>query len=502
MPLSANLRMLNELPQGQGDFSWCELNVNSRWNLADVLGALDMHGLSGKPMKRTSGTSVATEREVASRGAAILHDAPDEIHGLLTRLRSPSESARHLQTMNEAWPGLLRLVKKQVSDEAFGWFCLRLNDHISSSADDGSGVIWRKRAQQGASGAGAVAARLGVRVERLPHLVAACGLQPRSRETAAGRTVRAFDSREAWALKEHIEDHQPARQVTAQFGLSRERLSVLVGFGLLRAIGPRFSVTSVRHLFARIAELPASNDQTGTLDAPYVSLAEALRTQVPQAATGDFFQAAVSGAFAIRLVKTAPQHVRDFMIHQPAVATWLAGHSSGANGLTIADAAKQLGVKQEVAYHLVRIGLLRAVKRQVGRRTARVVGHTDLSHFQAEVRPLAALAKEKGVGARGAVAWARSNGLAIVSGPEVDGGRQYFVRLCQEPSTVGGGRNQHPPGQHKERLGLGSMASGQDAAIGTADAKDARPKLPPDGNQRASHQSQSLTRPRKPKGQK
>ena len=50
--------------------------------------------------------------------------------------------------------------------------------------------------------------------------------------------------------------------------------------------------------------------------------------------------------------------------------------------------------------------------------------------FKKNFRPLVSLAFGAGVGSRRAVAWAEAAGLEVVTGPSVDGGRQYFVRVC------------------------------------------------------------------------
>jgi hypothetical protein len=424
------LQLINAVGPAPDESSWGNLSIESRWRLSDILGALAEFGLSGKPMKRIAVTSAAVERDVATRGAALLVNAADEIPKLLSRIRMRSNAARHLQTMNEAWPGLLRLLRRQLNDEGFEWFCGRLKSHIDSAIDDGQPVTWRKRGRYGVNGAGAVAADLGVRVERLPDLVAMCGLHPRSRTTAAGRTMAAFDSREAVALRAHLDDHLSCRVVTARFGLGRERLNALREAGLVRAAGARFSVSSVRELFSRMEKLNASGSGVvANPDGMYVSLAEVLRIHVPTAATGAFFQAVLRGTFEIRLLTARSHHARDFLVHQPSVTSWVSSHSPVSEGLTVPAAAEHLGVKEEVAYHLVRVGLLRAVASQVGRRLAQVVPHAELRRFRNQVRPLVDLAKQRGIGARGAVAWAESEGLELVSGPTVDGGRQYFVNV-------------------------------------------------------------------------
>jgi hypothetical protein len=96
--------------------------------------------------------------------------------------------------------------------------------------------------------------------------------------------------------------------------------------------------------------------------------------------------------------------------------------------LTIPECAERLGIKQEVAYHLVRKALIRTERVNSGRREAQVVPLGTLEVFQGEFETLARAAQRAGVDHRAGLEWARANGVELVSGPGVDGGRQYFVR--------------------------------------------------------------------------
>jgi hypothetical protein len=98
--------------------------------------------------------------------------------------------------------------------------------------------------------------------------------------------------------------------------------------------------------------------------------------------------------------------------------------------LSIPEAAVALGFKQEVTYHLVRRGLLSSTRRRVGRRVESFVSPGDLRRFSAMYQPLVNLASSAGIGSRAALAWANAAGLEVASGPTVDGGRQYIVRIA------------------------------------------------------------------------
>ena len=62
------------------------------------------------------------------------------------------------------------------------------------------------------------------------------------------------------------------------------------------------------------------------------------------------------------------------------------------------------------------------------RRAARVVDVDELNKFAEQFQPLRTVASAIGISAREAPVWARQHGIEIVTGPSVDGGRQYWIR--------------------------------------------------------------------------
>lgn len=96
--------------------------------------------------------------------------------------------------------------------------------------------------------------------------------------------------------------------------------------------------------------------------------------------------------------------------------------------MTVPQCAVRLGLKQEVVYHLVRKGLIRTRRARSGRRQAQVVTLAMLHAFEDTYESLSCAAVRAGMDHRRGLQWARANGVALVTGPGVDGGRQYFVR--------------------------------------------------------------------------
>lgn len=91
-------------------------------------------------------------------------------------------------------------------------------------------------------------------------------------------------------------------------------------------------------------------------------------------------------------------------------------------GYSVDQAGKRLGLKQQVTYDLVRIGLLQS--QNTGKLGIRIK-EEDLSEFRSTYVSLSTLAKELNTSPRSLMA--RIN-EAAVCGPSIDGTRQYFYR--------------------------------------------------------------------------
>lgn len=409
-------------PSGKG---WSHLPIESRWRVAELLGALDRHGLFGKPLKRASAASVDVERQLITAGGALMLGAPSTIADLLDRIQSRVEPSSRARLVGEAFPGLLPMLRKRLDRHGREWLMRLLTSFVQASLEVDAPVVWRSRASASASGAKAVGVSLGMRPERVGSLAVALGVSPAKRVTSSGRRMIVVSPSAVERLRASRADALSMTAAADRFGLSSSRLKVLAQAGYIGRQGAGVSAASVEALVARVADRaePLS-------DAPTLSVTQAMRLLVPMSRTVDFFVALLDGAVAVAATPTRPVGFRDVRVGRGAARVALGRPRSCEGLLSIPDAAAALRLKQQVTYHLIRHGLLPFTRRRVGRRVASFVSAADVEVFKKNFRPLVSLAAGAGVGSRRAVAWAEAAGLELITGPSVDGGRQYFVRVC------------------------------------------------------------------------
>lgn len=427
-PWSTDLAALLELRDLVAVRHLDALDLDQRWALAEVLGALGRYGLQGKPIKRTSTRLVSHQRDVVERGASCIVYAAEEMATLLERLRAPCRTGQQAQLAHEAWPGLLRLLRAQLNGAALGWALSEIDRYTDGAALQGVPIQRTRRHGGAPSGASALAASVGIRVERVPELLADCKLSLPTRQSRAGRRMLVVDHAAVSVVRQHLNDHVAARSAQRRFGLAAGRLAQLAETSLVQRTGNRFSVSSIQCMLDRISGIPpaAAATQLGSPD--WVPLDRALRLLVPQAWTVEFFQALEAGALQVRCCGERTHRAAGLQVIAAEVKVWISSSKASDDFMLIPQAAALLGLKQEVAYHLVRVGLIATSNRRLGRRVARVISQRELDRFRSAVSPLSEVARANGINFRAAKAWAVSQGITLVSGPGLDGGRQFFVR--------------------------------------------------------------------------
>lgn len=382
-------------------------------------GALSRYGLQDRPLRRASRQGAVEQQDLIERGAAIVQAWPKRFDELLSCLAGERGAGGLL---NAVWPGLMTKARA-ISDVKWRSAVLRaIEDHVAASRSSGSPVMGRNAPRYPSKRE--VAQRLGIGFERLNRLI---GVDPvaQTRPAQRGRYRHLVLADEEAQLREALQSGMSITAAGSELAMSIGRVRRLIDGGRLQPLGDGVSKASVagfmRSLFNTAA---AASSASATL-----TLTIALRYRVPVSLTGDFFSAVLAGE--VRLTRrTGATRDDELFVERTSLELWwakCAGVGATPSALTLSQVAQRLAVKDEVVSHLVRIGLLQAEVRPLGRRRCRVVTGAAWAAFESRYVTLAVLAQQAGIGSRGAVSWAKSQRLCLVTGPGVDGSRQYIV---------------------------------------------------------------------------
>lgn len=397
---------------------WAHLDFEHRWRAARLFGALHTFGLDNKPLKKASANAIQDLRILMDKGAAIIIGGEIAFHDLLRKIRISSAPATGAQLMRDAFPALLTRIRRQLPQSAqeviLGWIRTFL---LKQSGSVGA-ISWK--ASRVTLGATACAKRLHIRPERVLTILSSHGVEAAARVTRTGRTMIAVAPSVIDSIQSKPNRKLSYRAASTIYGLSDARIRSLIKSNLIKGNSRHVDAQSIADLLGSIAQ-PTFNEKS---DANLIPLDELLRTGIPLAHTATFFTALRAG----KIRNNGPHiHAREIRASRLDTKAVLAACSI-SELISIPQASERLKLKQEVLYHLVDKGLIKVISAKVGRRSARFVTELELTRFTTQIEPLSVAASRSNISKQGALHWAISCNLEIISGPNIDGGRQYFLR--------------------------------------------------------------------------
>lgn len=407
----------------QSDSDLGALSVEERWNLARFLGALSQFGLRDKPLKKASRQTENVEQLLVTTGASLIADRA-ACFELLDRVRAPQASVNNVPLLSQVFPRLLTILRKQLNEAERRWMLDLLNAYVTSSSRHGSALLWeRKGVARHAHKE--LLTRPKTRNPAIATMLAQTGVSIPVRRTRAGRQKFVINQADLESLRKAGHSLVPLKTAARYAGMSTGRIQALVKAGLITSTGTRIDTGSVNRLLGCIV---ANGVQNAPAFEDPVSLADALRLYVPVEASAGFFKGLMNGAVRLVFETDKVPALRDIFADRTGIVSAVPVPAESGSQISIVEAARRLGVKQEVMYHLTKMGLVRTRTGKLRRRATRVVDVDDLQEFTEQFLPLFTVAKAMGISAREAPGWATHHGFEIVTGPSVDGGRQYWIR--------------------------------------------------------------------------
>jgi hypothetical protein len=395
-------------------------------------GAIDEFGLSEKPLKRASNSSVEIANKLLEKGAEIVRDWPTAFLAKLDLWRCKPDKGTGLQLFRSAFPGLLRRVARLESQLWRDRILAALDNYAVHSRLTAMPIIGRQTFLTRTDSQKAVASELGIRTERLQSILDQSRTAAFVRSTANGRSRRYIDSAAVAQASAFLASQMSTKQAASYLGLSPPRIEqLIVGKTLLRRDG----WLSRSELDAFCTKLLAAARELDTPVSKPVSLSYVLQNWVPVTMTSELFQAIGEGSISFRKGETSS--VSSWIVEESSIRAWRASLPYlTSEYFSIPESAARLGLKQQVVYGLVNSKLLKTSVQFLRKRRARCITRVEIVNFQKAYVALSSLARRHKIQNKQSVSWAVAQGMKLVTGPSIDGSRQYFVRTESIPRIL------------------------------------------------------------------
>jgi hypothetical protein len=391
-------------------------------------------------------------------GAKIAMNWPHAWISAMRKHRKPIEVGQ-VQRVTEAWPRLPVQIKRLPDASWRSKIWDAVNALVSESHCSASPLVGRNpRLNKRAPTQKAIADALGIGIRRLHATlarIASSGLRRQrsdadlrenldsgresamgcaaERRGAGGRVRRVIPPLLVARLVGALDTYISVRGAATLLGCGRGRVGALVHAGVLRADGSRLLRSEVEALRDRVlARAWDGGKEIGSL-IEREPLERVLRLRVPSAWTKAFVDAIDSGQVRVFAAKTASNWRGVDTLVADVVSWSKVARTQEQETVSLGEAARALAIKEQVAYDLANRGWLPTINLRVGRRSARRVSRSVMQDFALRYMPLNTFTLPEGIHAYAAFAWATAQGLKVVTGPKIDGARQYFVERPAVP---------------------------------------------------------------------
>jgi len=413
-----------------------KLSLKQLCTLFRFLAASGLGNVKQNKMKPSSIAMAVSAMEVVD---SLLADWPGGFHRLL------EEKCQKGEGLQQAFGSLYRNLYKLFSGAKFFFLRKAFENFLK---DNWEGVIDGKyrRFNRLKSSTTSMSTRkasegLGIGHRRLIKFVQMGVIKASQNLRPSGRKLTLISEADLRRFAKIFPYLVHGRKALVLLGISKKHLSVFVETGLLRTVAKPGAGSVAQWMFdsREVAKLlkkyqaivPSCEPPAGAV--PFSRVCQAYlpsKKSLPA-----FLDAVQTGTLPVAGIRSDEEFNLGALYFSPeSIAEFRARVQGRERGTcSIPECAVRLGVKQEVAYHLVNRGLIASISTGGEKFTGRLIPKENIKAFESEYISLANIAVSQGASMRGAHLWILKKkiseaGISPMTGPDVDGCRQLFYR--------------------------------------------------------------------------
>lgn len=420
------------------------LDLTKLHELAFRLGACAAHPNARKPLKIAGSASLAIAREIALSAAQALWKWPKSFFTALDHIRAGRDADSQWKVAKAVGP-IYREIFVGLSDQQYQFLREAFGDYLLQRWQAPLALRHRRLSAAAVQGhrwlpIQEAASRLGIAPSLVTRLANSSEIPNRTQTYQSGRVARIVDAMALAQLAPALRNTLTVEETAEALGLPKPRVRQLIEAEILKVWGGtpergmrwRIDQASVQKIVGYAEDAPTVNTVEGSQEI----LGNLLRYRINGAKEFvDVVSRILGGENTVVGRLTGVQKMPGWIVHVREIDGQSTQALDRANAdRSVVQVAKELGVKQEVAYALVRHGFINSRQVVLGKRRVQVVRQTAITAFRRQYVLGTELAKTMNMNPRTVVDFLKQRGVFPIAGPAVANRlcRQYLWRRTKK----------------------------------------------------------------------
>ncbi len=376
-------------PSERSDHITNDLTLSEFHELALRIGVRGTIANTNKPLKLKDAGALTVAKPIAEGAGKALMNWPHGFEYLLDAIREQRRNASSWK-LREAIGPIYKDIYHYLKDPRFDFVRTAFESYIRDHWEAPLACRNRNIGLQLVRNHTWVpvreaAKRTGVEPALLRRMAKGREIPTREQTHRSGRCTRVVNLAMVRNYADRMQQAMTAEQTAVHLGISRKRVRQLLEAGLLAVLGgppgagQRWWIDP-----ASLDRCAHSGRQMATEPKKSISVTQFAKCGISSAESFVRLIGAIqTGELSIWMPPGSEQEMGRWRLNKDDLVKWRpVAETVGASRLSVGDVALQLGVKQEVAYALVRAQLLSATPESAGRRIAQWVEVHALSEFR------------------------------------------------------------------------------------------------------------------------